>query len=207
MTKQKGIYNFSFTAAAMQFHDFIRLANHVTEHQLDLEHERPDPDHIMRRPNSRTNRREFHEMLKRYLALTIEQRHLIVELDTNSQKQLALLGICKVHAFIRDFIVEVVREKFLALDYQLTDGDYRAFFNRKLELHPELERLADSTTNKVRQITWRILEEAGLINSTKGRLILPQFINPKVIDIVAADNPALLKIFLMADQDINALAL
>ncbi|MBK8706784.1 MAG: DUF1819 family protein [Saprospiraceae bacterium] len=97
---------------------------------------------------TRTNKREFQELIKRYLHLTPVQRALIIEMDTNSQKHLALLAICKVYSFLRDFIVEVVREKFLSLDFQLTDGDYLSFYNRKLEQHPELEEFAESTTKK-----------------------------------------------------------
>ena len=206
MINGKETYSFSFTGAAMQFHDFVRLAQQVGEHQLDLEREAPDPNQIMRRPNARTNRREFQELIKRYLQLTPEQRALIVELDANGQKHLALLGICKAYPFIRDFVVEVVREKFLSLDYQLTEGDYRSFFNRKQELHPELERFAESTAKKARQVVWRILEEAGMIDNTKDRVILPQFVNPRVIQAVVADHPALLKIFLLTDRDIKACA-
>lgn len=203
MTNGKDTYNFSFTGAALKFHDFIRLAKYVDDNQLDLEKENPDPGLIMRRSNARTNQREFQEMMKRYLALTPHQRNLIAETDANSQKHLALLGFCKANAFIRDFIVEVVREKFLSLDYQLTDGDYLSFFNRKMELHPELEQFAESTTKKARQVTWRILEEAGLIDNTKDRIVLPQFVNQRVISAVASDNPALLKIFLMTDREIK----
>lgn len=198
------IYNFSFTGAALKFHDFMRLANYITDYQIDIKNRRPDPGLIMRRSNARTNQREFQELIKRYLHLTPEQRILIIELDANSQKHLALLGICKTYSFIRDFIVEVVREKFLSLDYQLTDSDYFSFYNRKMDLHPELETFAESTTKKARQVTWRILEEAGLIDNTKDRMILPQFVHQQVINVIAADNPALLKVLLMTDPEIKA---
>jgi len=204
MTNVDDIYNFAFTGAALKFHDFMRLVNYIADHQFDIEWHPLDPGLIMRRSNARTNQREFQELIKRYLQLTPEQRTLIADLDTIGQKQLALLGICKAYPFIRDFIVEVVREKFLSLDYQLTDGDYQSFYNRKLELHPELESFAESTTKKARQVTWRILEEAGLINNTQDRIILPQFVNQRIIKGVAADNPALLKIFLMTDSELKA---
>ncbi len=204
MTTIYDIYNFSFTGAALKLHDFVRLAKYVDDHQLDIERQTPDPDLIMRRSNARTNQREFQELIKRYLYLTPEQRDLIIEMDANGQKHLALLGICKAYPFIRDFIVEVVREKFLFLDYQLTDGDYLSFYNRKTELHPELEAFAQSTTKKARQVTWRILEEAGLIDNTKDRTIVPQFVHQRIINGVASENPALLKIFLMTDAEIKA---
>lgn len=197
-------YSFSFTGASMLFHDFLRLANYVSENRLDISNQVPDSSQVMGRSNSTTSKREMHELLKRYRLLTSAQRSLLAELDVNGQKQIALLGICKAYPFIRDFIIEVVREKFLSLDFHLTDGDYQSFYNRKLDAHPELETFKESTTKKAKQVTFKILEEAGLIDSTKTRNILPQFVNPRLVSAVSMDNPALLKIFLMSDWDIKA---
>ncbi len=197
-------YSFAFTAASMKFHDFMRLAHYVEENQIDVKEEMPDPNAIMRRSNSRTNKREFRELIKRYRLLTEEQRKLMLEADVNAQKQLAMLGICKAYSFIRDFIIEIVREKFLALDFQLTNGDFQSFYNAKTELHPELEDFSESTIKKARQVIWRILEQAAIINNTKDRTILPQFVSQRVTQEISKENPTLLKIFLMSDLEIKA---
>lgn len=198
-------YSFSFTGASMKFHDFMRLASYVEEHELDIVEEVPDANIIMRRSNTRTNQREFRELIKRYKLLTPIQRKLLLDLDVEGQKQLAMVAICKLYAFIRDFIIEVVREKYMALDFKLTDGDYQSFFNRKMELHPELERFSESTAKKARQVCWRILEQGGLIDNTKDRNILPQFVNQRIVNVLKKDTPALLKIFLMTDREIEDL--
>lgn len=205
MIENSNTYNFAFTGASMKFHDFMRLAYYVEENQIDIMVEDIDPNLIMGRSNTRTNQREFRELLKRYKLLTPTQRKVIIELDVSGQKQLAMVGICKLYAFIRDFIIEVVREKFTSLDFQLTDGDYQSFLNRKMELHPELETFSESTSKKARQVTWKILEQGGLIDNSKDRNILPQFVNQQVINVVKSDSPELLKIFLIPDWEINEL--
>jgi hypothetical protein len=204
VTRDPERYSFSFTAAGMLFHDFMRLAKYVSEEKIDIDNAVPDPNLIMGKYKSATSQRQLNELLKRYRELTPAQRMLIVDLDAAGRKHIALIAICKAYPFIRDFIVEVVREKFLSLDYNLTDGDYQSFYNRKMELHPELETFAKSTTKKARQVVWRILQEAGLIDNTKDRIILPQFVDQRVINTVAADNPSLLKIFLLTEQEIKA---
>ena len=203
ITKSKA-YSFSFTGAAFMFQDFMRLANYIHDHQIDVRHQIPNPGLIVSRSKKSTTKREFQELIKRYLSLTPTQRALLVELDVDAQRHLILLGICKTYPFIRDFIVEVVREKYLSLDYQLNDSDFLSFFNRKTDLHPELEGFAESTTKKGKQVTWHILAGAGLVNNTKDRIILPQFVNARIIDGVAAENPELLKIFLITDLEIKA---
>ena len=196
-------YDYAFTGASMKFHDFMRLAYELEEHQFDPNEADLDPRDIMRRGNERTNKREFQEMIKRYRLLTPLQRRLIVDLDPNSQRQLALVALCKAHPFIKDFIIEVVREKFLSLHFTITEGDYQSFLNRKLDLHPELEEFSESTSRKARQVTWRILEQAGLIDNTKDKRIMPQFVNQRVLNALTEDDATLLKIFLMTDHDIK----
>lgn len=196
-------YSFSYTAAAMKFHDFMRLVRYVDEHQIDVSKDELDPDLIMGRDNTRTNQREFRELFKRYLQLTPRQREVIGQLDVTGQKQLAFVAICKTYAFISDFTIEVLRDKLMSFDFILTDGDFQSFFNRKILLHPELEDFSDSTIKKAKQVTLRMFEEAGWIGDVKTRNIQPQFAEAKLLKAVAADNPELLKIFLLSDNEID----
>src|SRR5690606_7765821 len=108
-----------------KYHDFMRLAYYMADHDFDPDTTILDAEEIMRRSNKRTSKREFQEMIKRYRLLTPEQRRLIVDLDPNGQRQLAMIGLCKAHPFIQDFIIEVVREKFISLDFKLSEGDYQ----------------------------------------------------------------------------------
>ena len=199
------VYSFAFTAASMKLPDFMRLAQYVADEGIDIQKERPDAKLIMRRDNSRTNDREFRELFKRYQAMTPAQRELLTRVDVPAQRQLALVGISKLYTFVRDFVVEVVREKYLSLDYLLTEGDWQAFYNRKLDAHPELEEFSTSTIRKARQVTWRMLEQAGLINNTQERRILPQYVSPLVAEVVRADQPELLQLFLLSDYEIKTL--
>jgi hypothetical protein len=198
-------YSYSFTAASMKFLDFMRLVRYMDDERHNLEMEDIDPNVIMLRTNSRTNKREFQELIKRYKLLTENQKAVLSQTDVTGQRQIAMLGICKAYPFIQDFIIEVVRDKYLSLDFQLTDGDYQTFINRKLHLHPELEGFSDSTEKKARQVVWKILEESGIINNTNERHILPQFVDRKVINAILSDDVNLLKIFLMTERDIKQL--
>ncbi|MBK7637436.1 MAG: hypothetical protein IPJ13_26480 [Saprospiraceae bacterium] len=55
-------------------------------------------------------------------------------------------------------------------------------------------------------MVWRILEQGGLIDNTKDRNILPQFVDRKVVNAVVSDDVNLLKIFLMSGRDIKQLS-
>jgi hypothetical protein len=151
---------------------------------------------------SKTARSVYDECNKRLATLTLDQIDLIIQGDLMIQKQIAFLAVCKFHAFIRDFTVEVVREKYLTYDYQLTEGEYRTFFTRKSELHPEMEKLTPRSQEGIRQVTFKMLEQAGIIDNIKSKNIQMQFIEPHVIMSIKKDHPDWLKIFLLSDTEI-----
>ena len=145
------------------------------------------------------------EFEKRISNLTPKQTDILVNGDFLSQKQIAFLSICKTYLFIRDFVVEVLREKILVFDYQITEGDYISFYRRKLDLHPEMDTLTDITQKKIKQVTFKILEQAGIIDRIKSKVIQPQIIDRKVTDAIVSDNPNWLKILFISDMDITTL--
>ena len=100
-------------------------------------------------------------------------------------------------------MVEVLREKLLVFDYQITEGDYISFYRRKSELHPEIEKLTEITQNKIKQVTFKILEQAGIIDNVKNKMIQPQLLDSNVINTIASDNKQWLKVFFMSDMDIE----
>ena len=152
---------------------------------------------------TRTTDREFREIRKRLEKLTSEQKNILIHGDLNSQKQTAFLAVCKHYAFIRDFTIEVMRDKMLVYDYRLHESDYNSFINSKILLHPELEAFSESTQKKAKQVMFRILEQAGIINNAIEKTILPQILQQEIITAIVKDDPAWLKIFMMSDRDIK----
>lgn len=152
---------------------------------------------------SSTGKRMLSEFKKRISHLTPIQVEVLLNSDLVTQKQLTLVSVCKPYSFIREFILEVVREKVLVYDYQITDGDYISFYRRKFDLHEEMNSLTELTEKKIKQVTFKIMEQAGLINDIKNRIIQPQIIENKLIKALVQDNPNWLKILLVSDLDIQ----
>jgi hypothetical protein len=192
-------YSFSFTTSSLRLNEMILVAIAITEKR--------DIDYIneLGGGNSKTGRKMLSEFEKRISNLTSEQIDILVNGDFLSQKQIAFLSICKTYLFIRDFVVEVLREKILMFDYQITEGDYISFYRRKLDLHPEMDTLTDITQKKIKQVTFKILEQAGIIDSIKSKVIQPQIIDRKVTDAIVSDNPNWLKVLFISDMDITTM--
>ena len=192
-------YNFSFTTSSLRLNEMVLVAKHITEgYELDITNN-------LGGGNSTTGKKMFSELKKRISHLKAPQIEILVHGDLISQRQIAYLSVCKTFFFIRDFVVDVIREKHLLFDYNLTEGEYISFYRRKIDSHPELDELTEITQNKIRQVTFKMLEQVGIIDNIKSKTIQPQLLDNKVIQAIVMDNPVWLKIFLMSDMDIDNL--
>ena len=116
---------------------------------------------------------------------------------------MTFVAVCKTYAYIYEFVVEVLGEKMINLDYHIREADYLMFFNRKAELHPELEKLAETSAYKIKQVLFRMLEETGFINSVRYRMLQPQYIPHSMETLIREDDPNLLRIFFIKDEVLN----
>lgn len=189
-------YNFSFTALSLRVNDMSSFAKDIDEGNT-IEFSK------IGNGNSHTGQKRSIEIKKRLAKLSDKELELFNSGDYTTQKQLAFLSVCKAHKFIRDFMVEVLREKLLVFDFQITEGDYISFYRRKSELHPEMENFTDKTKSAIRQVTFKILEEAGIIDDVKSKMIQPQLLDANIINAIASDNKEWLKVFFMSDMDIE----
>jgi len=190
-------YNFSFTAGSLRFRELEKVIKHFDAgEELNFVED-------FGGGKSSTGKRVFEEIKKRYSNLTEGQRQLYLNSDSQTQRQLAFLASCKTFSFIRDFVVEVVRDKALIFDYELSEGEYLSFLRRKQENHEEMDALSEETVYKVKQVTFKFLEQAGIINNIKEKQIQPQFLFDDIKKVIVNDNPQWLKVFLLSDMDIE----
>ncbi len=192
-------YKFSFTAASLRTKDLVAVA--MRETAKDTE----DIQLVLGNGKSATGKRLFVELNNWLKNLTNQQIQVLEQGSFKSQKEIAFLAVCKYFDFIRDFVIEVVREKLLVFDYELTEGDYLSFFRRKAEFHTGMDELTELTKNKIKQVTFKMLEQAGIIDSVKTRIIQPQLLESDTQKAILMDNSELLKVFLYSDRDIQTL--
>jgi len=198
-------YILSFTAASLRLNEMVKVSKAAQEDDITDLSMVKESGVVFGSVKNRTTDREFREIRKRLEKLTPEQKNILILGDLNSQKQIAFLAVCKHYAFIRDFAIEIVRDKVLVFDYQLHESDYNSFINSKILLHPELEEFSESTRKKAKQVMFRILEQAGIINNAIEKTIQPQILQQDVINAVFKEDPIWLKIFMMSDRDIKQL--
>lgn len=147
----------------------------------------------------------YHEFKKRLEHLTPIQLSLLVNGSPYESKAMILLSLLKTYSFFSDFVVEVIRNKYLLFNNHLMGSDYVSFFNSKALTNEELNEITDKTKSKVKQVMFKMLEQVGLINSAKDGLIIKPFLSDEAIDIIVNDNSAFLSGFLYSDAEIKSL--
>jgi len=196
-------YILSFTAASLRLNEMVKVAAVACKEGIPDLSIIKDIGVVFNSAKRITTDREFREIRKRLEKLTPYQMDILIHGDLISKKQIAFLAVCKHYSFIRDFTIEVIRDKVLVFDYKINESDFNSFISSRIPLHPELEEFSESTLKKAKQVMFHILEQAGIINNPIDKTIQPQILQQEVIKAIVRDDPAWLKIFIIPDRDIE----
>ena len=160
---------------------------------------------LMEKDKMSSNQRYFALMKQRLEALNQAELEMLVNSTVAVRRQLVLLAICKAHPFIYDFISENVRDCFYNQYEKVTHANFNEFYNEKKYEHPELEQVSEDTVYKMRQVTFRILEQTELIEDINSGILRRPYLSEAIERIVVQDDPKWLAIYLYSDNEINNL--
>lgn len=198
-------YNLTFTAGALLLNETCAVAEAFLEtgRNWDVTKELTFKENLMEKDKVSTNKRFFSLVKQRIEALNKAELELLISGSNSVKRLVLLLAICKAHALIFDFIVGNVRDCFFNMNEKVTHANFNEFFNEKKYVHPELESITDLTANKIRQVVFRILEQAELIESIDTGVLQRPYLPEKVEETIVKDDPKWLGIFLYSNNEIN----
>ena len=148
-----------------------------------------------------TAKRVLKEIINRLKTLTTNELLLLDKGSVSEQKYILWLSICRRYVFIKEFAIEVIRERYLTLKYDLPTEEYESFFNSKAQWYEELEKITDSSRYKQRTVVYKMLREAEIID--KNKLILPAMLTDELIMTISQTNKDDLTIFPISDLDLQ----
>jgi len=195
-------YNMSFTSGGLFFNESLKVTE-VFQRNNDWKIVRDTvlEYNIIQTRTEKSLKTITGEIITRLKLLTDNQLKLLISGYKHEQNFLLWLAICKKHEFIKDFAIEIIREKYLKFDYELTPEDYDIFYNRKSDWHPELEKLTETTRNKLRQVLFRIIREVEIV--TGENIIVPVFFTGDLARVIIEDNVSWFNIYPISDLDIG----
>lgn len=198
----KSGYNMSFSLGGLFFIESLRITEiYMKKKDWSLVRDEALNNNIPQARTESSLKRVTGEVISRLRLLTANQAKLLVNGSRQEQNFLLWLGVCKKHEFIKDFAVEIIREKYLRFNYELTHQDYDIFYNHKSEWHPELEKLSETTRKKLRHVLFKIIHEAELLSS-EG-MIAPVFVTEDLAKVIIKDNVSWFNIYPISELDIG----
>jgi len=201
------LYNMSFTAGAAMLNETNAVASALLDCNGDWDKtkEITFKENLMQKDKAASNARYFALMKQRLETLNQAELEMLVNSTVAVRRQLVLLAICKAHPFIYDFISENVRDCFYNQYEKVTHANFNEFYNEKKYEHPELEQVSEDTVYKMRQVTFRILEQTELIEDINSGILRRPYLSEAIERLVVQDDPKWLAIYLYSDNEISNL--
>lgn len=198
------IYKISFTSGGLFNRDAIKVADlYLLMKDWDLVKKEVTEKNLLKARTQSSLVRTTRELLQRLQSLTEKQLQILVEGSRKEQNQILWLAVCKQYVFVREFAVEVMREKYLRLDWEISQAEFDTFFYNKAEWQAELAKTKETTRKKLRQVLFRMMTEAEIISS--ANLILPAMLSPQVAWAISEDDAAYFSVFPISEADVRKL--
>lgn len=197
-------YKISFTTGGLLYREAV-MATDLYFQLSDWQRVKSEINHenLLRARTQSSLVRTTRELIQRLQILSDDQLRILANGSRQEQNQILWLAVCKQYRFIYEFAVEVVREKFLRLDLEITYSDFDSFFNSKAQWNDDLDQTTETTRKKLRQVLFRMLAEAEIISNSN--MILPLFLSPRIAREISQRSPEYFQIFPLSDIEIRNL--
>lgn len=197
-------YLLSYTAVSLQAYEAETIANiySKTLDWMSVEKQVVE-ENALQKGTVATRKREFIEFKKRFQTLTPQQLEFYQDATSSDVKNLTMLSCLKLYQFIYDFATEIMRNKLLLFDFQIINSDYESFYDSKRVAYDNLNTISEGTQNKLKQVMFKMFEQAGFIDGVKNKNIQKPYLSEELIKLIVQDDPKYLGAFLYSDNEIN----
>ena len=188
-------YKMSFTSGGLFLTESVAVAGmHLSGEDWKDTLERALQEGATSLPKAASNRRTLREIVNRLMTLHDDEvRFLIDDAGRQEQQYLLWVATCRAYRFVREYAVEVICDRFLSYQLELPLESFDIFFEAKAEWDDGLASISDSTRNKLRQILFRMMREAGVISDDQR--IQSSYLSAQLRALIKATNPADLAVF------------
>lgn len=95
-------------------------------------------------------------------------------------KQINLYAMMRYNRLVREFMEELVGEKYRQQDFSYTKKDINMFFSRLQEQNDDVAAWSDQTIMKLKQVLTKCLIETEMLDSVKDTTLNPIFISTEL---------------------------
>lgn len=187
-------YSMSFTSGTLLFQESTTVAAlYLQLGDWETVRQRVNADNLLQKRTQNAAVRLLQEVISRLKQLSAAQQQLLVEGTLPEQNVLLWLAFCKRYRFVYDFATAHIPDKMFRRDLNLLPVEYDRFFADKAAWHPEVARVSPTTQKKQRQVIFKTMRQANLLNDENQ--LQPLLLTQRVEQAIKGDDPNHLTIF------------
>lgn len=187
-------YALSFTSGALLATEAAVVAPvYLREHDWNATRMQVRDAKLLQHRVASSNDRRLRALIPRLQVLSDAELEIVADGTSTDRGHLMWSAACRRYDLVGEFAEEVLRERFLVLAGTVSYEEYDSFYRAKAMWHDELGQVTDATYKKLRQITFRMAVEAGLLTQ-KGH-IEPALLSSRVAECLHQRSPSDIRFF------------
>jgi hypothetical protein len=172
-------YNGGLTAEPFLFREMKIVANYYLDgHSVDEIIEYIMQDNLFQYPTERMVSRITRACYKRIIALSNEKLvYKVSNAPIDVAKQINLYAMMCYNRLVREFMEDLIGEKYRQLDFSYTKKDINVFFTRLREQNDNVAAWSERTITNLKQVLTKCLTETQMLDSFRDTTLNPIFIS------------------------------
>lgn len=147
-------------------------------------HEAIIEQNILQKRSAASAKRNAATIKKRVENLGEQFLQLLANSSASEANQLMFAAILINSPLLVDFMRTVVKEAKRVYRQALTSNDWQQFWQQQARLYPALELMTESSTYKVSQVAFKVLADAGYIETTRNKKLLSIYVVPEIRELL-----------------------
>lgn len=183
-------YNGGLTAEQFLFYEMRIVSKLYLEGKsIDEVIEHIKSDNLFQYPTEREISRLARACYKRIIALRNDK--LVFELANapiDVAKQINLYAMMCYNRLVREFMIDLIGEKYRQQDFSYTKKDINVFFSRLREQNDDIAAWSEQTLRKLKQVLTKCLIETEMLDSYSASELNPIFISAELESGIRENN-------------------
>lgn len=163
-------YSAKLTAESFLYNETKIIAQYLLEGISPEELKRKNvKENLIKYKSSKSVVRVNSPIFRRLNIMDSEMLDEFVHADIETSKYILLYTIMKTDRLVRDFVIEVYKDKLLMRKDYIEKFDIDNWYEEKCILSNTLRERTESTAVKLKQVIMKILQDSGLVIKEKNR--------------------------------------
>jgi len=183
-------YNGSLTAEQFLFYEMRIVAKQYLEGKsIEEIIEYIKRDNLFQYPTERKISKLTRACQRRIVALDNEQLvDGLANAPVEVAKQINLYAMMRYNRLVREFMIDLIGEKYRQHDFSCTKKDINVFFSRLREQNDDIAAWSEQTIIKLKQVLTKCLIETEMLDNFRARELNPIFISAELESGIRENN-------------------